>query len=465
MIRPSTMTEIRSARVNTASMSCSTSTIVTRPLRSPRTPTIRCDSSRLIPATGSSSNRSRGRVASAMAISSCRCSPCARLAARTSARPLNPTESRTARAGSRSARSARAGRQKRKLCPECAWTASATLSSAEKSGKMLVIWNERASPSRDRAGASRRVTSRPAKRVVPASGLRSPASWPISVVLPAPLGPMSACVSPSSTSRSTRSVARRPPKLLLSPRIATSGSAIARDLSRQEPEQAAFGEEHHPDQEGPQDDLPVLGHRGQHVLETEEHDRADHRPDQRAHPAEDHHEHDLAGPGPVHEVRGEVLRLVREERAGEAARAAREDEGGELVAEGREADGPRAWFVGLGGPNDHAEAGVDDPVAQDEEEDEQRQDEVVEGVRVAQVDETGELAARPERHPVVAAVGLEADPEVVEHLRKGERDHDEVHAAGPDRDRADDERHHRRRGDRHRPLEEPVVDAVEGEDA
>src|SRR5205809_850695 len=54
---------------------------------------------------------------------------------------------------------------------------------------MLVIWNERASPSRERAGASSDVTSRPAKRVVPASGRRSPASWPISVVLPAPFGP------------------------------------------------------------------------------------------------------------------------------------------------------------------------------------------------------------------------------------------------------------------------------------
>src|SRR5439155_7976454 len=157
-----------------------------------------------------------------------------------------------------------------KLERESAGTGGGRLPSAEKPRKWLVIGSERAGPSRDRAAASRGVTSRPAKRVVPASGLRSPASWPISVVLPAPLGPMSACVSPSSTSRSTRSVARRPPKLLLSPRIATSGSAIACDLSRQEPEQAAFGEEHHPDQEGPQDDLPVLGHRGQHVLETEE---------------------------------------------------------------------------------------------------------------------------------------------------------------------------------------------------
>src|SRR5438105_4138184 len=336
------MTAMRSASAHTTSISCSTSTIVCRPRSSRSSRTMRCDSSAPIPATGSSSRSSRGRVASAMAISSCRCSPCARVAARTSARAPRPTPSRTASAGSRSSRSARAGRQKRKLEPECAWTARATLSSAEKSGKMLVIWKERASPSRERAGASSDVTSCPANRVVPASGLRSPASWPISVVLPAPFGPMIACVSPSSTSRSTRSVARRPPKLLLSPRTATSGSAIARDPPLHEPEQAPLGEEDHDDQEGPQDDLPVLRQGGEHVFEAEEHDRAEDGPDQRAHPAEDHHEHDLAGAGPVHEVGGEVLRLVREQRAREAARAPREDEGGELVAERREADRPRS---------------------------------------------------------------------------------------------------------------------------
>src|SRR5207244_11284409 len=122
---------------------------------------------------------------------------------------------------------------------------------------MLVIWKERASPSRERAGASSDVTSCPANRVVPASGLRSPASWPISVVLPAPFGPMIACVSPSSTSRSTRSVARRPPKLLLSPRTATSGSAIARDPPLQEHAQGPLGDEEPDDQVGPCDSLLV----------------------------------------------------------------------------------------------------------------------------------------------------------------------------------------------------------------
>ena len=52
---------------------------------------MRCDSSAPIPAIGSSRSISRGFVASTIATSSWRCSPCARFAASTSARALRPT--------------------------------------------------------------------------------------------------------------------------------------------------------------------------------------------------------------------------------------------------------------------------------------------------------------------------------------------------------------------------------------
>src|ERR1700716_3597841 len=79
---------------------------------------------------------------------------------------------------------------------------------------MLVIWNERASPRLARLLAGSAGMSSPAKRVPPASGRRLPASCAISVVLPAPFGPMTACVSPSSTSSSMPALARKAPKLL-----------------------------------------------------------------------------------------------------------------------------------------------------------------------------------------------------------------------------------------------------------
>jgi hypothetical protein len=42
-----------------------------------------------------------------------------------------------------------------------------------------------------------RVTSRPAKCTLPLSGCSAPETWWMKVVLPAPLGPISACTSPA----------------------------------------------------------------------------------------------------------------------------------------------------------------------------------------------------------------------------------------------------------------------------
>ena len=73
---------------------------------------MRTDSSGPMPAIGSSSSSMRGRVASAMAISSWRCSPWLMLETSTSSRPARPTRASTSRAGSRNAASLRASRQK-----------------------------------------------------------------------------------------------------------------------------------------------------------------------------------------------------------------------------------------------------------------------------------------------------------------------------------------------------------------
>src|SRR6185369_4024693 len=240
------------------------------------------------------------------AISSWRCSPWASGPAMTSARGPSPTWARMARAGSRSVASARAARQNRKLWPAWACTASATLSSALKSRKMLVIWNERASPRCERAAADSVVTSAPANLIVPASGRSTPESWPISVVLPAPLGPMTASVSPSATSRSTPSVATRPPKRLRSPRTLSSGSAIA-PPARQQAVESAPGVEDDEHQQRAQDDLPVHRPRRQDVLQQQEGDGAQHRTEERAHAAQDHHHHDVARARPVHVARRQVL--------------------------------------------------------------------------------------------------------------------------------------------------------------
>src|SRR3982751_4340786 len=57
----------------------------------------------------------------------------------------------------------------------------------------------------------------------------TPEIWAMSVVLPAPFGPMSACTSPRTTSSVTSSVATRPPKRLETPR--SSSMAFSKQAS------------------------------------------------------------------------------------------------------------------------------------------------------------------------------------------------------------------------------------------
>src|SRR5262245_45357839 len=98
--------------------------------------------------------------------------------------------------------------------------------------------------------------SRPAKRMLPASGAISPESWPISVVLPAPLGPMMACSSPCGTVSRMLSDATTPPKRLARPSIWSSGSATAQ--AREHTVDATTGEQDDEEQHRPEHDLTIL---------------------------------------------------------------------------------------------------------------------------------------------------------------------------------------------------------------
>src|SRR3981081_3487315 len=176
---------------------------------------------------------------------------------------------------------------------------------------MLVIWKERANPRRARAGAESAVMSSPAKRTRPRSGRRSPASWLISVVLPAPFGPMMAWVSPSRISRLTSSHASSAPKLLVRP---LTSSRILFILAEEQSREAAPEEEHREHQQRPDDQLPVPGPARESVLDQEQRKGAEHRPGDAPHAAEDHHEHELARARPVHELGREVRGVADEKR-------------------------------------------------------------------------------------------------------------------------------------------------------
>src|SRR5258707_308819 len=74
-----------------------------------------------------------------------------------------------------------------------------------------VIWKVRTMPAAQILCGARPVMSRPAKATRPASGVWKPAIAANSVVLPAPLGPISPTISPSRTSSEAWSTAFRPP--------------------------------------------------------------------------------------------------------------------------------------------------------------------------------------------------------------------------------------------------------------
>src|SRR3954453_15168473 len=115
--------------------------------------------------------------------------------------------------------------------------------------------------------------SSPPKRMLPASGMRLPASCAMKVVLPAPFGPITACVSPSSTSSVTPSVALSAPKLFcrFSTWSSMSGIGLVEDAG-----QAALEEDDAQDEERAEYHLPVLRPALQDLFQNEKRERAEH---------------------------------------------------------------------------------------------------------------------------------------------------------------------------------------------
>src|SRR5262249_53781988 len=109
----------------------------------------------------------------------------------------------------------------------------------------------------------------------PASGAISPASWLISVVLPAPFGPMIACSSPCGTASAIASEATTPPKRLLRPSISKSASATAHP--GEQTVNAAAREQHDQQEQRTENDLPVFGDAREQLFQHQKR----HRPNDR----------------------------------------------------------------------------------------------------------------------------------------------------------------------------------------
>src|SRR5439155_29383 len=147
--------------------------------------------------------------------------------------------------------------------PLCDRNAAWTFSKTVRRGKMLVRWNERPTPSRQRSWGAMPVTSRPLSVTRPRSGRR----WPVirlkTVVLPAPLGPMIAPMLPRGASKLTPPTATNPSKIFTRSRTSSTArppEQAARERAGGAGDPAGKPEqEHH--QHGAQHQRPVLGVR------------------------------------------------------------------------------------------------------------------------------------------------------------------------------------------------------------
>src|SRR3954449_698854 len=118
--------------------------------------------------------------------------------------------------------------------------------------------------------------SRPASETLPEFGSNCPVSWLISVVLPAPFGPMMACSSPCATSSERLSVASTPPNRRT--RLSTRSKGSATVQPPEQSDDAAAPEQHDQEQQRAHDQRPIFGDLRQGFLEQEIDDRPQHRP-------------------------------------------------------------------------------------------------------------------------------------------------------------------------------------------
>src|SRR5262245_47050401 len=214
--RPSCSTVTRSTTRSAMSRSCS---IRMKPMcagSAVRRPTSSRRSAGERPAAGSSNKISRGAPASAMPISSWRCSPWDSDATGVSAMCVRRTRSSKSRVAASDGWPERTRRNPKRprATPR---TARKRLSRTDSSRKSSEDWYVRRSPARMRSWGGIAVTSSPKNRTRPAVAGKSPVITLNNVVLPAPLAPMTARRSPAATDSDTPSTARSAPNVRVTP--------------------------------------------------------------------------------------------------------------------------------------------------------------------------------------------------------------------------------------------------------
>lgn len=170
-------------------------------------------------------------------------------------------------------------------------------------------------------------------------------------------------------------------------------------------------------------------------------DHGAYRPAPAASQSTDHHHHQQRGRlRPVHRRRAHEAIAAREQRARQPRDGAGDRKGHELQLEHRIAQRPHARLVVADAHQRMAEARLRRAVQPPERERHDGQHHPVEVRFVAQVEAWQQRGSAHQRVAVVAAIAAQRHHHEVQHLRKGQRGHDEVDAARAQRHRADQRR-------------------------
>src|SRR5215831_5627387 len=149
---------------------------------------------------------------------------------------------------------------------------------------MLVRWNDRPTPMRQMRCGGAPVMSLPSSSTCPASGRRCPVRRLKKVDLPAPLGPITAAISPRATARLTPSTAVKPSKALRMERTSSMAALRLRCRPRlltpaarrfrQRADDPAGEDEEKDDQHRAEHERPVFGVGSDLLVEEDKRRRA-----------------------------------------------------------------------------------------------------------------------------------------------------------------------------------------------
>jgi len=231
---------------------------------------------------------------------------------------------------------------------------------------------------------------------------------------------------------------------------------------RDQANEATPGEQQHGQQRRTQEELPVLGDAAEGVFEQHEQAGADHRAEQPRDPAQDDEHHNLARQVPGHHRRTDEAVEIGIERAGEAGDHAGYHEGRELDPVGRQAECGDASLVLADRLQCHAEARTGHLPLCQQHHDQHRVAEQEEIERTKRV-ETREGITDIDRQAILAAIGRPGNGEIVDHLREGQRDHDEVDAGRAQAQRPYHQRRKPADQNRDQPQHQHLVGAVDDE--